>query len=315
MPRKLKLDSLKAELNAVETLLQEAIENGDPVGELQFGQRREMLAQKINELEKNVQTTANVALYFGGKPVLGSRGITADFAGNVLEEFQDLISKLFASNEYGDLGKRGKIPMKDNTQLMITEIAKGSFGFILEELSDQYELAETSLKQIVNEVSKIIYKSSQEDESEFEQLLEKLDGRTFLSLRDFFINLDNSEATLRLVEDINEYNLGSIEIHRARIRTESAKIDEESIEIVGTLVGFLPEHRKFELKIEDKEVIYGTTTKEVAEEFTKLISKGESIINVKWRVNCISRTISPINRKPRTAYTLLEFIARIDDET
>jgi hypothetical protein len=311
MPRKLKLDSLKAELSTVNSLLEESISIKDPIGQLQYEHKKESIEKEIQEIENTVQTNASIALYFGGKPVFGSRGILADFAGRTLEEFQDLISKVFAKYEYGDLGHRGKIPLKNNTQLMITEISKGSFGFILEELSDQLEITETSLKKIVNEVSLIISKTTDENETVFEELLPELDERILISLRNFFAHLDNNEATLRLIEDKNEYKLNAPEIHRGRFRTEAITIEDKETIITGILVGFLPEHKKFELKDEEGKVIYGNATDEAAEQYFSILSSGNPILNIKWKISAIVRTVVPINRKQKTIYTLLKFLEQL----
>lgn len=311
MPRKLKLDSLKAELSTVNSLLEESISVNDPIGQLQYAHKKESIEKEILEIENTVQTNASVALYFGGKPVFGSRGIAADFAGHTLEEFQDLISKVYAKYEYGDLGHRGKIPLKNNAQLMITEISKGSFGFILEELSDQFELTETSLKKIVNEVSLIISKTTDENETVFEELLPEIDERTLISLRNFFVHLDSNEATVRLIEDKNEYKLNAPEIHRGRLRTEALTIEDKESIITGLLVGFLPEHKKFELKDDEGEVIYGSATDEAVEQYFSILNSSNPILNVRWKISTIIRTVAPINRKPKTIYTLLKFLEQV----
>lgn len=311
MPRKLKLDGLQADLSTIKTLLAEAISVHDPIGSLQFKYKKESIEKEIEEIINAVQTNASVAIYFGGKPVYGSRGIVADFAGHVLEEFQDLISKVFAKYEYGDLGKRGKIPLKNNNQLMITEITKGSFGFILEEFSDQYEITETSLKKIVNEVSQIIAKTSNDSETIFEELLAEIDGRTLGSLKTFFSYLDNNEATIRLIEDQNEYKLDKTEIHRGRLRTESTSIEENESTLVGVLVGFLPEHKKFELRDDNGDLIYGNATKDAVKEYLDMLNEKKTVLNIKWNFNVIMRTVSPLNKTPKTVFTITKFLTKL----
>ncbi|MDN3685565.1 hypothetical protein QW180_26405 [Vibrio sinaloensis] len=59
----------------------------------------EKLDTEISLLNNASETHASVALFFGGEPVLGSKGILASFAGNVLDNFQELINKAFASKE------------------------------------------------------------------------------------------------------------------------------------------------------------------------------------------------------------------------
>ncbi|MEW6713716.1 MAG: hypothetical protein AB1306_01320 [Nitrospirota bacterium] len=307
MPRKLKLEGLQAELSAVDALLKQAIEVGDPIGEMQLSRRKQKIENEVNQIDQHPVMTASVALFFGGEPVLGSRGISADFAGHTLELFQELVSRTFAKTEVGVLGTRGPIPLKQRTTLMVTEIAKGSFGFILDELSDQTEIVGTELKLMVEEVTRIIERTASPNEIEFEEVAETLDARTLIALRDFFVNLDSSAATLRVVEDVVDIALDSPSIHRARLRTEATSIDEEEEFIEGELFGFLPEHRKFELRLEGGDVVYGSVSKEASEQYKAFINSDKSVVGRKWKLKVRKRVVKPLNRPHREVYWLLEF--------
>jgi hypothetical protein len=190
---------------------------------------------------------------------------------------------------------------------MVTEIAKGSFGFVLDELSDQMDLVETGLRTVVDEVALMIDKTGANEQSKFEEVLSEIDNRTLISLRDFFVNLDKNEATLRLVEGDKEFQLDEAAIHRGRERTENTSIDESNDFLEGALLGFLPEHRRFELKLLDEELIYGTATKSAAGTYSEMLAKGMSI-GMKCKINASIRVIKPLNRPQKKLYTLLEFV-------
>lgn len=302
MPRKLKLNSLTSDQHAVQQLISEAIEYGYIVGELQYREKLEKLDREISLLKNANETNASVALFFGGEPVLGSQGILASFAGNVLENFQELINKAFASKENGSLGERGKIPLKANSNLMVTQVAKGSFGFILDEISDQLEITETALKHTVDYVLDLINASAQPDDETFEKLIESLDKRVLQSLKDFFITLDKAHSTMRLVGDNQEYSLDSNWIHRARQRTEATEIDEDEELVELKVLGLLPEHCKFEAVTREGNIIYGSTTRLAAEQFRS------ELIGKQVRVNLLTKSIKPLRRPERTVYKLLEFV-------
>ncbi|WP_324059513.1 hypothetical protein [Aeromonas caviae] len=302
MPRKLKLNSLTSDQHAVQQLISEAIEYGDIVGELQYREKLEKLDREISLLKNANETNASVALFFGGEPVLGSQGILASFAGNALENFQELINKAFASKENGSLGERGKIPLKANSNLMVTQVAKGSFGFILDEVSDQLEITETALKHTVDYVLDLINASAQPDDETFEKLIESLDKRVLQSLKDFFITLDKAHSTMRLVGDNQEYSLDSNWIHRARQRTEATEIDEDEELVELKVLGLLPEHCKFEAVTREGNIIYGSTTRLAAEQFRS------ELIGKQVRVNLLTKSIKPLRRPERTVYKLLEFV-------
>lgn len=310
MPRKLRLDGLQADLAALDALLQSAREMDDPVGEYQIEKRKSAIEAELKALTAAQERKASVALFFGGKPVLGSRGISADFAGHMLEYFQDLVSRAFASNELGSLGERGPIPKRQATDLMVTQLTRGSFGFVLDELSDQAELEDTALKAMVEEVVTIVEKVASSNEIDFEEVAEQLDPRMLISLKDFFMTLDAAEATVRLVDDVADISLDQPAVHRARLRTEATSIDEADLLIEGVLVGFLPEHRKFEIQVGQNLTLYGSVSKEAAEQYAQLVARGENPERQTWQVRIRQRTVTPLNRPPREVNRLLEFVGR-----
>lgn len=310
MPRKLRLDGLQADLASLDALLQSAREMNDPVGEYQIEKRKSAIEAELKALTAAQERKASVALFFGGKPVLGSRGISADFAGHMLEYFQDLVSRAFASNELGSLGERGPIPKRQATDLMVTQLTRGSFGFVLDELSDQAELEDTALKAMVEEVVTIVEKVASSNEIDFEEVAEQLDPRMLISLKNFFVTLDAAEATVRLVDDVADISLDQPAVHRARLRTEATSIDEADLLIEGVLVGFLPEHRKFEIQVGQTLTLYGSVSKEAAEQYAQLVARGENPERQTWQVRIRQRTVTPLNRPPRDVNRLLEFVGR-----
>lgn len=309
MPRKLRLQGLQAELASLNVLLQSAKELDDPVGEFQLEKRKSKLEATIESLAAAFENKASVALFFGGKPVFGSRGISANFAGQMLENFQELVARTFASAELGVLGGRGPIPMKQATDLMVTNLAKGSFGFVLNELSDQEEIDSTALKRIVEDVVTTLEKVSSSNELDFEEVAEELDSRMLISLKDFFVTLDTAEATVRLVDDVADISLDQPAVHRGRLRTEATSIDESDLTIEGILVGFLPEHRKFEMQVKGK-MLYGSVSTEAAEQYSQLVARGESPERQTWTIRIKQRIVTPLNRPARQVNRLLEFIGR-----
>lgn len=312
MPNKLVIDSLRAELASIEKLLEEAIRIDDPVGKLQYEYRFQEIKKEIEELSKQPECKASVALFFSGKPVLGSKGVQADFAGSILENFQDLIAKRFASVELGAMGSRGPVPLGSTTQLMVTEIARGSFGFILDEISNQQDLCDTEMKNVVDDVTSLIKHTSAPDETEFEKAAEELDQRSLDSLKNFFSILDKNKAMIRIVENERDISLDSPSVERGRIRTEATKIDEHPDQIrEGTLVGFLPQHRRFEFQFSPEEIIFGSTSREATKQFLEAVVSAEGAIGKKWQVKMNIRTVTRLNRKPKNSYSLLELVGRI----
>lgn len=306
MPRKLRLDGLQAELAGTLRQLDLAREYNDYVGTLQLKDRATEIQVEIGEISSIESPFASVALFFDGGPVFGSRGIDAEFAGKSLENFQSLISKTFAMRELGSLAERGRIPMRANANMMVTAVTHGSFGFVLEELSEQSEMHETALKNVVSEVDNILEGFGSLDESIFEGVADGIDSRTLISLRDFFREIDNSRATLRIVEDDREVILNEESVHRARLRADASEIEEDTAELSGTLLGFLPDHKRFEIVDTKLGSIYGSATQEATSQYVQAAQRGLPA-NAPCRAIAQVRTVRPFNREPKTIFRLLEF--------
>lgn len=253
MLKRLELTSIKSDLAAVEALLSERDSNSDPLGFLQYSYRAKELKKKLQQVEEFSSTQAEVGLFFGGRPVLGSYGIQADFSAKVINEFQTLVSSIFAPNE-GGLGSRGPVPQRDQSQLMITDVARGSFGFILQEASDA-SLIDSNLKISLGKALDFIYRASSPDQELFESLAQEAENRIFSSLKSFFKILYDAESTLRIVDNDREFTLQRDGIELGRERTESVILNESDIERTGVIY-ILPESKRFELQ-EKNETLKG----------------------------------------------------------
>jgi len=97
----------------------------DPVGWLQLSSRKADLERELTRLEAAPETRAAVALFFGRRPVLGSKGIAANFAGKAIDCYQDLLAKHYAALESGPLGDRGPVPLHPNAPILNNVRADG----------------------------------------------------------------------------------------------------------------------------------------------------------------------------------------------
>lgn len=311
MLKKMEVDALKADLAAVTALLAARTEDDDPVGWLQLSSRKADIENELAQLEAAPETRAAVALFFGGRPVLGSRGIAANFAGKAIDRYQDLLAKRYVALESGPLGDRGPVPQHANAQMLMTEVARGSFGFVLEEASETTSLVDTPLKQVVDEISDLIYRLSAMDETGFEVVAETLDDRLLASLKEFFKLLDDGGATLKLVEGRKEYVLQREDVERARARADSMEIGEREQEETG-VVYLLPDSRRFELHPTEAGLVRrGTITADCLKEL-----RGETatippeVIGRPWRVRLKVREVRQRSGAAKVSHTLTRLIER-----
>ena len=308
MMKRLELDSLKADLAAVEALLSCRTALEDPIGWIQYSSRKAALQQQLAELESTPDHHASVALFFGGRPVIGSRGILADFAGKTLELYQDMVSKRNAAMELGEpLSSRGTIPKRANAQMMVTEVARGSFGFVLEEASQDNGMVETPLKHVVNDISDLIHKLSQEDDEGFETVAETLDDRLLVSIRSFFKTLDDAGATMKLVDGHKEFTLQREDVERARARADSMEVAEQLIDETG-LIYLLPDSRRFDFYPDGglpvrKGVISAACLKGIFGDGTHI---PDGIVGHRKKVAFKVREVKQRNGASRVSYTLTQ---------
>ncbi|WP_210253430.1 hypothetical protein [Antarcticirhabdus aurantiaca] len=304
MLKRLELQALQADLQTVSSLLGARTEEEDPIGFLQFSYRRDELTRQIEDLADLHVSTANVGLFFGGQPVLGSRGIDATFGSKAIEQFQMLVSTKYGATN-GAVGSRGRLPRRDQSELLVTDVVRGSFGFVMEENGDA-DLVDSGLKHAVAEVVDLIYRLGAPDEEAFEAGLESLDNRLLTALKNFFHTLDDAGATIRLVEDTRDFSLMRDSVTRARERTDGLAITEDrNVQIQGRLY-LLPDAHRFELHPSNGDpTVRGT--------FTELSLEGVAdadgrippgVIGETWLVDLAVRTVRVPNRDDRHTYRI-----------
>ncbi len=244
--RKLERDHAAADLATVEAMIR-GLTDEDLVMRMSLEERREELLRELQALEGHEETTASAALFFGGRPVIGGRGIESEFGGKAVSTFQDLVAKQFAQ-EAGGLGQRGIVPNKSATRLHITNVVRGSFGFFLEELDHQPPLLASSLKSVVDTVSRLMAAFGEDDEERFESAVENVDQRVLATARDFFSLMRQDGATFRIVAGESDRSFDAVSIERAANRATITDVEDIEDQIPGSLAGVLPDAHMFEFK-------------------------------------------------------------------
>jgi hypothetical protein len=281
---------------------------------MQFHQRAETLVAELAALAGRPERLASVAVFFGGDPVLGNHGIKADFAGKALEEFQGFVSRRFAVAETGAaLASRGRVPLRTSADLLVTGIARGSFGFVLEEAAVNEPAVQTALADTVDEAARLVSQLASSDEGEFEEASAALDRRSLVAARDFFATLERAGASVRIVEGERDFSIGSVDVRRAFARTSSMDVaDLEPQELRGRL-HLLPTSRRFEFDLIDGgDVIAGNVARGIAgiipEEGQGIFESPEGKL---WRARFSIREIRRLNQEPKRHYTLVGLIEEL----
>lgn len=303
MMKRLERDELQSELAAVETVLA-SIPAEDFVARISLENRRAELRSALEQLEQATDNEAAVAIYLEGKPVIGSRAIRADFATNVLSEFQDLVTKTWFTQTGEQLGMRGPIPIERGPDLHITGVAHGSFGFILEELDENPNLFPSSLKLSVERAAAILSGFTDANDERFTETIENLHPRVFSAVRDFFKELHTNDALVRLVTADTDQRLDHEAIARGYDRAESSSIDEREIESVGQLLGLIPIAGRFEFQLADGTIISGRVGETLSESYLERIER-EKMEGRVWHAKLRWREVKRFGKKAES-YTLLD---------
>ncbi len=297
---------LQANFAQAQALLADSVLDDDPIGQHQYAQLVNDLRAKLVAMPQAIaDAPAGIALFFGGRPVVGSVGIHAGFSSKAIEKFQSLVSQRFAAQELGPLSSKGRVPLKDNTHLLVTDVVRGSFGFVLQAATQDDTSAprNTKLKTVVDEVAGTLSRVASQDEGLFDEAVSEIDERQKGALTEFFKLLDTEGATMRIVEGERDFELDQAAVQRARARVENMQITDQTLELEGQVVGWLDYSARFELRLHlDQELVQGAISRQALE---KIASEGMEPYHKHVRVSMKMRKVAVRNRQPKTAYTLM----------
>ncbi len=308
MSRVSHLHHLRGQEQEVQHLLRSAEDSEDVVSEMNFRTRLERIQSELVELERTDANVGEVQLLFDGQPVEGQKSIDARFATKALKLFQDIVSKLYASkSQVGNLGARGMVKGADNSALRITDLAYGSFGFVLEEgNSDQYNVVPTAVREALDEALGAFEHLTEIDEDEFLFDIDSIDPRIFSSLSEFFRHIHSSKATLKAASPKYTLNMPFDAIHRAHDRLSRSKIDFTTERWTGQLVGLSPLDRKFEFKLDDTiEIRSGKFGKEISQDYLERIEAEGVTLGARFLAEVEVAELRKPNGAISTTYTAL----------
>lgn len=303
--RKIERDRTIAELASIESLLA-GLADEDVMTKMSLEDRRDELRRIIEEFLEFEEGTASAALFFGGAPVAGQLGVESEFAGNAVTRFQDLVSKLLV-DEIGQLGQRGPVPNKAASTMHITNIVRGSFGFLMQEIESQGELVDTALTKAVDQATELLTAFGDRDEGTFQNVAESVDGRILATAGDFFKLLNESGATFRLVASGRDAVFGMSAVQLGAQRAETTTTTESEEQLAGQLHGVLPESHMVEFRNAIGDVLRGRVDRSISSE--QLMQWNLTLLNQPANGRFRIRRVFKDGEVVREAYTLLELNA------
>lgn len=309
MVTKLHRDAVLADLQHVKAMLSKT-EARNPLGAISLKSRLRSLEKQLEEMDAEPRTLAQVALIFDGMPVNGSSSISADFAGQALKEYQELITSQLAATAAVQLGKRGPLSdaLKKQAQMNITGLVHGSFGFVLEEgNSDQRSMWASPTRTALQGVTDLLSALAASDARGFEKRLADLDARMFHSLSRFINTLYRASSTLKLSEDQRELGLGLGDVERAHERISRFDVSETEETLTGELLGILPIRRRFEFRPEGRDVLVGRVAASLSADFLERIEREGLVAGRGWVAHIHTKeVVRREGAKSTVTHTLLD---------
>lgn len=247
MSAALSLEALQADRQFVQRQIEECPPDAWTT-RLMWEDRLEDINEQISALEDTPSDLASVAIIFDGLPVIGARDIRLSFAADALHAYQAIVSTAYAARFSEALQERGTLRGLDRSRLFISDLARGSFGFILEELIVQQEMFPTILKDVVEESTGMLFALSNQNVDELTAFIESTHPRLVAAVQQFAKVLSDAKASARIVGNQNEVFLSVEGVEELASRLRDVIVTDETIHLDGVLLGILPESQKFELK-------------------------------------------------------------------
>jgi len=233
-----------------------------------FAARLEDVEEQLASTPPPVRSPARARLTFRGRPVIGHHGVFAEFGTKATNAFADTVAKVAAALS-GPLSPMGPIPNREESQLLITSTAVGSFGFELEEYrpSGQLDFGEESVAGQALEMTKSLLQSTVGTDDELADSAAGTDPRAVEALRTFLDLLAANEAICLLEHEEKVFRFRDVgEVRRAVERLGQDNLREEQTHLAGEFQGVLPKGRTFEFKLADTgEVVRGKVGPAIAD--------------------------------------------------
>ena len=233
--------------------------------------KRRGLMHRLEEVNRELERVTNEDSYFAsgeltfnGNSVIGTTAIKASFAAKALAEFEHTVSVTAATlDRTTAINTRGLVSGQREQQLFITDIARGSFGFRLEERTEQSPASQTTLaaksdlSQALELILELIEAGSDASDERFAEAILRTNDRVRSALRSFAEVLVRNETTCALTTGGKRFRFAEIQqVEKLLNRLAEENVRQERVTLTGMLFT-LPTGHRFELRDDLGEVWSG----------------------------------------------------------
>ena len=247
-----------------------------------------------------------LSVAFNGKPVIHSYGIDANFGTEAITAFSDSV-RLTTAGRTGELSATGQIPRSELSQPIITNVAFGSFGFELELPTPDNPDAISEPELAVNQILELLRAANSGNDDDLGYITSSMHPRAVNKVTELLKLMQKNEAWFTMDYQGNTVRFqNNEEIEDAIKRLNPSNVEQQTRELIGTLIGIIPITRRFELHPVDQPPIHGAVGHEIrdpqrtAQQFTN--QRVRAIVRtVRISREATSHTLIGVSRLPNSA--------------
>lgn len=255
--------SIEYQILEIERLLSMADNN--PFVVMPLNERLKRLKEQLSEIPKDLKEP-KLSLLFSGDAVFGSIGIKSSFVSKTISPIQELIKIQTAITRFGkNLGNKGRVKKGNISEMYLTSLPTGSFGYELSLLNKEDLFDEQDVSESIYNVIELI-EVTIKNEVEFEKAMNEYPKRTLLHLKNFFKELNSENSILKVESGSTFKEFSRDEIRIGYDRLSSTACNSEMIIFDGVFKGAFIESGKFELIDNEGNTIHGCISEELSEE-------------------------------------------------
>lgn len=256
---------LESEIGMLEEML-ERIDEGRVIERVGLEARVKGLREELAALP---QAAGRVGLTFRGDPVIENRSILAEFAGKAAALFSEAVATVSASLS-AHLGSAGPLPQGAERQLRIVGTAIGSFGFELELPQRDPQLLPgllPGMNDAIEATIALIHAAQAGEEDQLSELIADTHSRAAAKVRAFVEHVVDRNAGFSI--RFGDRRADIVDAKEGRAVLEALRPDQilqQETALQATLIGVLPDSRRFEVRRADTgEVLRGRIGREAGD--------------------------------------------------
>lgn len=277
---------LRSELNTLQDLI-DRLPEGRILERSSLMFRKSKVEEELASLPDYPRDSPSIRLTFRGRPIVDSKGVRVGFGSTAVKDFANAVAIIGASQS-ASLQMHGALPNREHYDLLITDIATGSFGFELQptrrsERSDGPSPIESAVMQ-----TKSILEATTGTDEELTDAISGTHPRALRALHVFLKRISDKEAicSIEFQDTVFRFlDVGQVRQSERRLRQEN--IHEEVLTKNGRFLGALPTQRLFEF-VEDStdNVISGRIDRSL-----KDISKIGEVLSIPSTIRVLARSV------------------------